>query len=162
MAAVTAEPEVDQVDVETNADPAQDPQPKRKRRTFTMSEEAYATLTATSQAQGTNRSPAHRRADPQRAPHRHVVGRCLRAADQFRRRLRHQSRTPSRGTGEPLWGNPGLAITRARKTSTLVDVLASERIIVAPDPFAGSGTTRILGIDNQPGLRIADASGRNP
>ena len=56
MAAVTAELGVDQVDVETNADPPQDPQPKRKRRTFTLSDEAYHTLSASSEAQGTNRS----------------------------------------------------------------------------------------------------------
>ena len=56
MAAVTAELGVDQVNVETNADPPQDPQPKRKRRTFTLSDEAYHTLSASSEAQGTNRS----------------------------------------------------------------------------------------------------------
>ena len=56
MAPITEDPAVDLVNVASEATPKADPQPKRKRRTFTMSEEAYATLTATSQAQGTNRS----------------------------------------------------------------------------------------------------------
>ena len=56
MAIVTDNPAVDQVDVSTEADPEADPQPKRKRRTFTLSDEAYDTLSKSAQNQGTNRS----------------------------------------------------------------------------------------------------------
>ena len=54
MATATADPAAEPVDVAQA--PVPDPQPKRKWRTFTMSEEAYDTLTATSEALGTNRS----------------------------------------------------------------------------------------------------------
>ena len=56
MTQATLEQEVDQIDVATEAEPAEDPQPKRKRRTFTMSDEAYDTLTASAEASNTNRS----------------------------------------------------------------------------------------------------------
>ena len=56
MAAVTEDPAVDLVDVAIEAAPEMNPQPKRKRRTFTLSDEAYHTLSASSEAQGTNRS----------------------------------------------------------------------------------------------------------
>ena len=54
MATTTADPAAEPVDVAQA--PVPDPRPKRKWRTFTMSEEAYDTLTATSEALGTNRS----------------------------------------------------------------------------------------------------------
>ena len=54
MATATADPAAEPVDVAQA--PVPDPRPKRKWRTFTMSEEAYDTLTATSEALGTNRS----------------------------------------------------------------------------------------------------------
>ena len=56
MAIVADDPAVDQVDVEAGAVPEAEPQAKRKRRTFTLSDEAYETLTASSESQGTNRS----------------------------------------------------------------------------------------------------------
>ena len=56
MTTVTVDPEVEQIDAQTAPVPEPDPQPKRKRRTFTLSDEAYETLTASSEAQGTNRS----------------------------------------------------------------------------------------------------------
>ena len=54
MATTTADPAAEPVDVAQA--PVPDPRPKRKWRTFTMSEEAYDTLIATSEALGTNRS----------------------------------------------------------------------------------------------------------
>ena len=56
MATATADPTTDiNAGVQTEVGP--DPEsPKRKRRTFTMSDEAYDTLSASAEAQGTNRS----------------------------------------------------------------------------------------------------------
>ena len=49
------------------------------------------------------------------------------------------------------------------RSCALVKVLAQERCgIFIPDPFSDSGTTRILGTDNQPGLKTAASSGQNP
>ena len=56
MTQATVEQEIDQVDGSTEAKPAEDPQAKRKRRTFTLSDEAYDTLTASAEAGDTNRS----------------------------------------------------------------------------------------------------------
>ena len=56
MTQETLEQEVDHVDVVAEAETAEDPQPRRKRRTFTMSDEAYDTLTASAEAGNTNRS----------------------------------------------------------------------------------------------------------
>ena len=54
MSTVTADLEAEQT--EGPSIPVPDPQPKRKRRTFTMSEEAYNTLSMSAEAFGTNRS----------------------------------------------------------------------------------------------------------
>ena len=54
MATATADPAAEPVDVAQA--PVPDPRPKRKWRTYTMSEEAYDTLAATSEALCTNRS----------------------------------------------------------------------------------------------------------
>ena len=53
MATVTADLAAEQT--ESPSIPVPDPQPKRKRRTFTMSEEAYNTLSMSAEAFGTNR-----------------------------------------------------------------------------------------------------------
>ena len=54
MATVTADLAAEQT--EDPSIPVPDPQHKRKRRTFTMSEEAYNTLSMSAEAFGTNRS----------------------------------------------------------------------------------------------------------
>lgn len=56
MTQTTLEQEAGQVDDVAEAEPAEDPQPRRKRRTFTMSDEAYDTLSASAEAGNTNRS----------------------------------------------------------------------------------------------------------
>ena len=56
MTQETLEQEVDQVDVVAEAETAEYPQHRRKRRTFTMSDEAYDTLSASAEAGNTNRS----------------------------------------------------------------------------------------------------------
>ena len=56
MTQTTLEQEASQDDIVAEAETAEDPQPKRKRRTFTMSDEAYDTLSASAEAGNTNRS----------------------------------------------------------------------------------------------------------
>ena len=158
MATTTADPAAEPVDVAQA--PVPDPRPKRKWRTFTMSEEAYDTLTATSEALGTNRSRLIE--DLILREHRTVT-----LSDNVYELLSNSAEafaTNPERLAEELVNCCCAILARQtsgpRETGPLVDVLAQERCwAFVLDPCAGSGITHGKGIWQRPGLRIAASSG---
>ena len=160
MATATADPAAEPVDVAQA--PVPDPQPKRKWQTFTMSEEAYDTLTATSEALGTNRNRLIE--DLILREHRTVTlsDNACNAYELLSNSAEAFATNPERLAEElvncycAILARPNV---RARETGPLVDVLAQERCrAFVLDPCAGSGITHGKEIWQRPGLRIAASS----